>query len=96
MPKFQVVKCAPMESKPGAATTWRATMVKGLFTDDLGEIEMVEVMMFGERGQHPPIFQEGENLQPVFQVRKNKTNGRPEFVIGSLVKPTVASVPKAA
>jgi len=95
--KFQVVKCAPMESKPGATSAWRATMVKGLFTDDLGEVEMVEVMMFGERGQLPPTFNSGEMLQPVFQVRRNKANGRPEFVIGSLVKAAaVTPVPKAA
>jgi hypothetical protein len=94
MPKFQVVACKPMQSKPTAPTAWRATMVKGLFTDDAGEIEMVEVMMFPERGYEPPMFTAGENLVPVFQVRKNKTNGRPEFVIGSLNKP--ANVSKVA
>lgn len=96
MPKFQVVACKPMESKPDAPKPWRASMVKGLFTDDTGEIEMVEVMMFAERGQHPPIFQPGEQLSPVFQVRKNQTNGRPEFFIGSLKPAAVAAVPKAA
>lgn len=79
-----------MESKPGAANHWIATMVKGLFTDDLGEVEMVEVMMFPERGQAPVNYAPGEHLVPVFQARKNRTNGRIEFVIGSLVKPSVA------
>ena len=95
--KFQVVKCSPMESKPGAPSHWLATMVKGLFTDDLGEVEMVEVMLFGERGAAPPTFTTGEHLQPVFQVRRAKNTGRPEFVIGSLQKiAAVASLPKAA
>lgn len=94
--KFQVVKCEPMESKPGSATTWRATMVKGLFTDDLGEVEMVEVMMFGERGAQPPTFDKGEQLHPVFQVRRNKATQRPEFFIGSLIKPASSSIKAAA
>jgi hypothetical protein len=94
--KFEVVKCQPMESKPGAANPWRATMVKGLFTDDLGEVEMVEVMLFGQRDAFPPVFQTGELLQPVFQVRVNRQTKRPEFVIGALNKPSVSALPKAA
>lgn len=83
--KFQVIKCEPMESKPGAQNSWRASMIKGLYTDETGEIEMCEVMLFGDRGGNPPVFEKGVMLQPVFQVRRNKQTQRPEFVIGSLL-----------
>lgn len=84
--KFQVIKCTPMESKPTAQNAWRASMVKGLLTDDVGEVEMVEVMLFGERGTMPPIFQDGDNCLAHVQHRRNKNTGRSELVIGSLTK----------
>jgi hypothetical protein len=94
--KFQVIKCTPMESKPSAENAWRASMVKGLFTDDLGEVEMMEVMLFGERGALPPVYTAGEMCAPIVQVRRNKSNGRPELVIGSLTKMTASATgPKA-
>jgi hypothetical protein len=70
-------------------------MVKGLFTDDEGEIEMVEVMLFGQNGQQPPVFSEGQICAPVFGVRRNKSTNRPEFTISSLRVMAAAAV-KAA
>jgi len=96
MPKFQVVKCQAMRSQPGSKSNWEATMVKGLYTDDGGEVEMIEVMLFGERGFAPPTFDAGQTLAPHFVVRRNKTNGRMEFVIGSLTALAAASLAKAA
>lgn len=90
MAKFQVVKCSPMANKPGAATSWRATMVKGLFTGDDGEVDMFEVLIFPERGQEPVEYKAGEQLLPVVGVRTNKVTGRPELVISSFNKPAVA------
>lgn len=92
--KFQVIKCEPMVSKPNAPNAWVASMVKGLFTDDAGEIEMVEVMLFGERGAAPPTFSPGDHLMPVFGVRRNRTTNRAEFVIASFAK--LPAVMKAA
>lgn len=94
MAKFQVVKCSAMENKPGAQNSWRATMVKGLFTGDDGEVDMFEVMIFPERGQNPVEYKQNEQLVPIIGVRTNKVTGRPELVISSF-KPA-ASVARAA
>ena len=94
MAKFQVVKCSAMENKPGAQTSWRATMVKGLFTGDDGEVDMFEVMIFPERGQNPVEYKPGEQLIPVIGVRTNRSTGRPELVISSFK--AAAAVARAA
>lgn len=91
MAKFQVVKCSPMTNKPGSATQWRASMVKGLLTSDDGEVDMFEVLIFGERGQEPPVYKPGENLLPVIGLRTNKVTQRPELVITSFLQPVAAA-----
>lgn len=83
MSKFQVVKTSPMKNKPDSKSMWIASMVKGLFTDDFGEVEMVEVMLFGAGSELPPTYKAGEQLTPIFQVRRNRSTNRTEFVIGS-------------
>jgi hypothetical protein len=93
MAKFEVVKTTPMASRD-ASKPWQATMVKGLYTDDEGEIEMVEVMLFGEQGKAPPQFKDGALVTPIFGVRRNKTNNRPEFVISAL-RPLAANLAAA-
>lgn len=96
MAKFQVVKCSPMANKPGAQTSWRATMVKGLFTGDDGEVDMFEVMLFPERGEEPVTYKAGEQLIPVVGVRTNRATSRPELVITAFKLSSVASATRAA
>lgn len=86
MAKFQVVKCTPMSNKAGSSTQWRATMVKGLFTGEDGEVDMFEVMLFPERGAEPVEYKAGEVLMPVIGVRNNRDSGRPELVISSFTR----------
>ena len=96
MATFQVIKVTPMESKPNATSSWRASLVKGLYTDEHGEMDTAEVMLFGERGQHPPVFEKGDKLIPNFGLVRNRDSGKMEFQITSFIRPAVASVSKAA
>ena len=91
MAKFQVVKCTPMTNKAGAATSWRATMVKGLFTGEDGEVDMFEVMLFPARGAEPVEYKANEVLIPIIGVRNNRDSGRPELVISAFQRPSVSA-----
>lgn len=86
MPKFQVLKTSIRGSEPGKSPVWSARVVKGMFTDDLGEMNTYETMMFGNRGEAPPDFAVGEVFTPIIALGVNRKTGLPEFTIFALQK----------
>lgn len=96
MSKFQVVKCELASGIGKTGTAWNGTRVKGLFTDDNGEMDMVDLLLFPERGQSPVLYQPNEHLIPLIGVGRNKANNRPEFSIVGFKPVAVASAKAAA